>query len=431
MELFGTDGIRGKFNKSFIGVDTLPSIAEAFLLSVQDFHNKKILIGMDTRETSTQILSILSDVITKHGFSVINLGVITTPAVCFLCEKEGLFGIMISASHNVYTDNGLKFFQPNGEKISRNHEQEIEKNFFSKLKISQKEASLGSVFDGEDLKNKYINFVVNNFKQYIASNNTKIIVDLANGAGFGVVKDIFKALKINNVIYINDKPNGTNINENCGATNLLSLQNAVIKNAASIGVALDGDGDRLIIVDEKGDIKDGDIITSFIALNSGVSKVVMTILTNQGIAGYLNNKGIELIRVNVGDKYVAEKMRQEKISIGGEQSGHVILQNIIQSGDGIVSFLEFFKFLKNIKASEVLKDCEMYFQITENIKVEDKSVIETEEFKNFLNNIIRENKEARIIVRSSGTEQVVRLFVESLDKKLAKEVIEKLNKYFK
>ncbi len=430
MKLFGTDGIRGEFNKSFISADTLPDIMRAFLLLVKNSQNKKILIGMDTRVSSVQILNILSNVIVQQGFSAINLGVVTTPAVSFLCKQEGLWGIMISASHNVYSDNGLKIFQPSGEKINEKQEEEIENHFFSKATFLW-QGALGNLEDGKDLKNKYITFVVDKFKPYVNANSKKIVVDLANGAGCGLVKDIFNNLKLDNTIFIHDKPNGKNINADCGATNVLSLQNTVIENNADIGVALDGDGDRLIIVDEQGNIKDGDVITTFIALNGNISRVVMTILTNQGIAEYLNSKGIELVRVKVGDKYVAEKMKQEKIAIGGEQSGHVILQDIIGTGDGIIVFLEFLKYLKNTQASEILSDCKMYFQITKNISVKEKLIIETEKFKNFLEDIIKKNERARVIVRPSGTEQVIRLFVESLDKELAEEVLKILNKFFK
>lgn len=419
---FGTDGVRGVANK-----DLTPELAYrlgrvgAYILA-KDKQKPTILIGRDTRISGEMLENAMIAGILSIGANVIRLGVISTPGVAYLTRVMNAdAGIMISASHNPVEDNGIKFFGSDGFKLSDETELEIEELLIQENDNLPRPVGkdVGRVSDRYDAKRDYISFLkdtVNNNLEGLT-----IVLDTANGAAFEIAPTIFEELGAK-VIAMNNNPNGININDHCGSTHPEALIDAVISAKADLGLAYDGDADRLIAVDEKGQIVDGDYIMLICALylrETGKLKgnsVVSTVMSNMGFYKGLEASGIKSLQTKVGDRYVMEEMRERGLNFGGEQSGHIIYLDYNTTGDGILTSLLLVNIIKNKNQSlsELAGIMTKYPQILENVRIEDKN----EFFNNpAINNIISSveaelNNNGRVLVRPSGTEPLIRVMLE-------------------
>lgn len=440
---FGTDGMRGEANKD-LNIDLVVNLGLAIgrylQLNTRDTSKKPLIVlGTDTRISGYMIRSALSTGITAMGVNIKFVGVIPTPGVSYLTRYlDADFGIMISASHNPIKDNGIKIFSNNGEKISDVVEKELE-DFMDKrdeiLKYSVSGDNTGRfTFTEEDVE-QYRRFlkktVKTSFKGY------KVVIDAANGAAYRVAAKVFQSLGAD-VIVINNIPNGRNINVNCGSTNTKILREVVKIYNANIGLAFDGDADRLIAVDENGNEIDGDQIIGLIAvymkknnlLNDNT--VVTTVQSNMGFEKYLKKHNIKLIRANVGDKNVLEKMRLNALNVGGEQSGHIVLTDYNTTGDGILAGLQLFSLLITSKKtlSELVSEIKLWPQKMVNIKLDNKEQSKILDDSNFKERIEQEiskiRKYGRVLIRPSGTEPLIRIMVEAEDENKVDEYLEKL-----
>jgi phosphoglucosamine mutase len=344
-------------------------------------------------------------------------------------------GIMLTASHNPHTDNGLKLFGPDGMKLSDKVEKQIEKLIDDKVeKYLVKPNLLGRAKRLEDATENYIGILKNIFPKSFNLSGVKIFLDCANGASYKSAPALLRELGAE-VVAIGINPDGFNINKNCGSTHPELIQQSVKTHKADIGIAFDGDADRVIMCDEKGEIIDGDQIIAMIAKNWKKKKilkggVVGTLMTNLGLENYFKNNNIKFYRADVGDRYVKEKMNSLKYNLGGEQSGHIILGNLATTGDGLLVALEVLNSLKNNgKASKVFSVFKKVPQVLENIKVKNKNIVEKKSLKAKINQIDKSLKqEGRLLVRKSGTENLVRIMVESSDKKLIKDTVNEVKK---
>lgn len=421
LKIFGTDGIRGE-----AGTDITPFTAMRAGLAIGIYlkrNTNRILIGKDTRRSGYMIENALVSAFTSLGYDVIQIGPMPTPAVAFLTEDMRCdAGIMISASHNPYYDNGIKFFNHNGYKFDEEKEEEIE-TIYNNLDILKShfknKIDIGSSKRIDDVIGRYIVHIKNSFPKNLNLKNIKIVVDTANGAGYKVTPIIFSELGAE-VITINDKPNGYNINEGCGAMHPESLCKKVKEVGADIGFALDGDADRLVVVDNNGDIVDGDKLLGALTLhlkNQGKLQnngIVATIMSNLALEEFLNSNGISLIRSNVGDKFVLEEMMNNSYNFGGEQSGHIIFSNYAKTGDGILSALQTLALMLHTKqsSSQILNPFELYPQIQKNIDVKQKKPLN--DIKSKYISLIPNN--IRHIIRYSGTENKLRILLEGKNK---------------
>ncbi len=436
MKLFGTDGIRGKAGEVLTPF-LATKIAMAFGESL-DKKTGKILVGKDTRRSGYMIENAIVSGLTAIGYNVIQIGPMPTPAVAFLTEDmrcDG--GIMISASHNPFYDNGIKFFDSEGNKLSTEMEEKIEKRYFEnefRLKIGK---DIGKSKRIDDVIGRYIVHIKSSFPKKVNLNGIRIVLDTANGAAYKVAPTIFTELGAD-VITINDKPDGYNINENAGAMHPEFLSKKVLEYRADIGFAFDGDADRLVVVDEKGNIIDGDKLLGGLAYylykNNKLknSAIAVTVMSNGAIEDYLRNYGINVFRSNVGDKYVLEVMKEKGLNFGGEQSGHIIFSDYAKTGDGLVSALQVMAYLieSGKKASEAFDLFELYPQVKVNINVQEKIPFEKiEGAKDILDSVEKEGY--RHLVRYSGTENKLRLLVEGKDENKAKELLNNLKEFFK
>lgn len=441
MKLFGTDGVRGEagsFLNAFLAMRVAMAVAVYFKNKVK---TNKILVGKDTRRSGYMIENAIVSGLTAIGYDVVQIGPMPTPAIAFLTENMRCdAGIMISASHNSFEDNGIKFFDSHGDKFAANVEKEIEAIYFDDKKIEASQATgkmIGKAKRIDDVIGRYIVHLKNSFPKELSLNSLRIVLDTANGAGYKVGPTVLEELGAE-VIVINDEPDGFNINENCGALHTNELCRNVIKYRADIGVALDGDADRVVIVDEKGDVVDGDHLIGALAkylLDKGKLQgggVVTTVMSNQALDDYLSTFGVSLYRSDVGDKNVLEMMKKEGINFGGEQSGHVIMQDFAKTGDGLATALAVLAYLveTNQKASEALRPFALYPQQLININVKEKKPLETIEG---IGKIVEEIKEhgMRHLIRYSGTENKLRILLEGRDSKVMNEYINKLSDFFK
>ena len=436
MKLFGTDGVRGKageFLTPFLAMKLAMAFGEAI-----DKKNGKILVGKDTRRSGYMIENAIVSGLTAIGFDVIQIGPMPTPAVAFLTEDmrcDG--GIMISASHNPYYDNGIKFFDKEGNKLGEEIEKKIEDIYFRddfNLKI---EKEIGKSKRIDDVIGRYIVHIKSSFPKNLDLNGIRVVIDTANGAAYKVAPTIFSELGAD-VITINNEPNGFNINLNAGAMHPEILASKVKEYRADIGFALDGDADRLVVVDEKGEVVDGDLLLGALAYylyqkgklrNNGIA---VTVMSNGALEDFLNKFGIKVYRSNVGDKYVLEVMKKYGLNFGGEQSGHIIFSDYAKTGDGLVSALQAIAYMieSGKKASEAFRLFELYPQVQSNINVNEKIPLEKiEGAKEILDNVKKEGY--RHLVRYSGTENKLRLLVEGKKKKKAKEILDNLTNFFK
>tara|TARA_B100000401_G_scaffold438055_1_gene385262 strand:- start:840 stop:2171 length:1332 start_codon:yes stop_codon:yes gene_type:complete len=438
---FGTDGIRGKVNQEKINGEMFFKFG---LAAGTYFNNQKktkqiAIIAKDTRLSGYTLEPALVSGLTSAGMHVFTFGPLPSNGLAMLTKKmKANMGIMITASHNSFEDNGLKLFGPDGLKLSDKIEKKIEKLIDSKvLKNLSNPKLLGRVKRLEYGSEKYIEILKTNFPKQFNLRGLKIAIDCANGAAYKVGPQLLRSLGAE-VYEIGTSPNGFNINNKCGSTFPNKIKYYTKKTKSHIGISLDGDADRIIICDEKGKIIDGDKIIATIAERWKRKKilkggVVGTLMSNYGLQKYFAENKIKFIRSKVGDRYVKDLMQKSKFNLGGEQSGHIILGNFATTGDGLLVALEIlFSMRKGKKASEIFRNFTPTPQILENIKVKDKSVIHSAKCKNAIKkaNIILKGQ-GRILVRKSGTEPVIRIMCETENKDILSNCINIVKKSIK
>ncbi|KLE10457.1 phosphoglucosamine mutase [Aliarcobacter butzleri L355] len=441
MKLFGTDGVRGKAGDFLDAITVLKLAKAAGIYFRKHSTTNKILVGKDTRRSGYMIENALVSGLTAVGYDVIQIGPMPTPAIAYLTESMRCdAGIMISASHNPFEDNGIKFFDNHGNKLNTTCEEEIE-NIFNDMDLMQSEQvtgrDIGSSKRIDDVIGRYIVAIKSSFPKNLTLKGLRIILDCANGAAYKVGPTILEELGAD-VITINNKPNGFNINENCGAMHPETVSNLVKEYRADIGLALDGDADRLVVIDEKGEIVDGDNLLGALSVylkNENLLKAdacVATVMSNKALEDYLQKNKISLFRSNVGDKYVLEVMKEKDINFGGEQSGHIIFSDIAKTGDGLASALQVLALIikSGKKASEILNPFSLYPQILHNMKVTEKIPLEQITGLEEVLKPIRQ-KGLRDLIRYSGTENKIRLLLEGKNKKDVEDAMQTLIAFFK
>ncbi len=425
---FGTDGIRGTVSQGNINGEMFFRFGLAAGTYFKNLKKTKqtAIIAKDTRLSGYTLEPALVSGLASAGMHVYTLGPLPTNGLAMLTKKmKANLGIMITASHNPYYDNGLKLFGPDGLKLSDKIEKKIEKLIDKKINISlSRPELLGRVKRLEDANEKYISILKSNFPNKFSLKGIKIAIDCANGAGYKSGPNLFKSLGAK-VYDIGTAPNGLNINNNCGSTFPNRVKTLVKKYKANLGISLDGDADRIILCDEQGNIIDGDLIIAMLAdrwkrkkiLKGGV---VGTLMSNYGLQNYLKKKKIKFIRTSVGDRHVKEKMQKNKFNLGGEQSGHIILGKFATTGDGLLVALEvLFSMRKGKKASELFDIFKPIPQILENVAVKDKSIINSSKSKKAIRVASKLIKgQGRMLVRKSGTEPKIRIMGESTNKAL-------------
>lgn len=440
MKLFGTDGVRGEAG-SFLTAELAMKVAMAAGIYFREHaRTKKILVGKDTRKSGYMIENAIVSGLTAVGYDVIQIGPMPTPAIAFLTENMRCdAGIMISASHNAYEDNGIKFFDSHGNKLSEEIEAAIEAIVHDKEKLDQGYVtgnSIGAAKRIDDVIGRYIVQLKNSFSTDLTLQGMRIILDTANGAGYKVGPTVLEELGAE-VIVLHDKPNGVNINEGCGALHTKDLREAVKQYRADIGLALDGDADRLIVVDENGEEVDGDQILGALALflnKSGKLKgkgMVATVMSNQALEDTMTANNLTLYRSNVGDKYVLEMMREHGINFGGEQSGHIIMHDYAKTGDGLVSALQILALLltSGKKASQILRPFALYPQKLVNIKVKVKKPLT--DIQGLNEELAQtDSLHMRHLIRYSGTENKLRILLEGKDAKVLEKQMDHLVSFF-
>jgi phosphoglucosamine mutase len=441
MELFGTDGVRGLAGGKLNPINVMRlAIAAGIHLKKNSKYNK-ILVGKDTRRSGYMIENALVSGLTSVGFDVVQIGPMPTPAIAFITENMRCdAGIMITASHNPYYDNGIKFFGSRGNKLDKTCEKEIEEIFHNKELIESAFATKKSIGRSEridDVIGRYIVHIKNSFPRKFSLYGKRIVVDCANGAAYIVAPTVLRELGAE-VIVLSNTPDGYNINTNCGATHPEALVQKVIETRADAGVALDGDADRIVMVDEKGDVVDGDKLIGALALHLknenklANDKVVTTVMSNQGLEDFLKFHGLKLERSDVGDKHVLEVMKKVGSNFGGEQSGHVIFSDFAKTGDGLVSALQAFAYMieTNKQASEAFDIFDLYPQEQANIQISHKIPIKEingvdELFKKI------EGAGMRHLVRYSGTENLMRILLEGQDQVKLRKMMDETVSFFK
>ena len=438
---FGTDGVRARANVFPMTSDFALKLGLAIAKTIKSNSKTSVVIGKDTRLSCYMLESALTAGLTAGGVNeVFLIGPIPTPGIAMLTRSMRCdLGIMISASHNPYYDNGIKLFDANGIKFPDHIEEEIESiidgDLFSDLPTDNK---IGRAWRSDNYiyQQRYIEYVKSSFPKNLNLKGLKVVVDCANGASYKVAPTVFWELGAH-VVKIGCEPNGLNINDNCGSTKPQRLQQKVLDEKADIGIALDGDADRVIIVDEKGEIVDGDKIIALVSkkmLNDGNLKnntVVVTQMSNLGLEIYLNNLGINVIRTKVGDRYVSEEMRKGGYNLGGEQSGHIILGDFSTTGDGICCALQVMAMMKNSnkKLSDLTNLYQTVPQKLENIRfdINNGNPLELDDVQE----CIKENEAkianiGRVLIRKSGTEPLLRVMVECKDENKLNEVLENI-----
>lgn len=439
MKYFGTDGVRGKAGEKLTAQFVMKLAMAAGIYFRKTSTTNKILVGKDTRRSGYMIENALVSGLTAVGYDVIQIGPMPTPAVAYLTESMRCdAGIMLSASHNPYGDNGIKFFNCKGDKLGEEKEAEIEAIIDNDALIAKEQKidmKIGTSKRIDDVIGRYIVAIKSSFPKDLTLHGKRIVVDAANGAAYKVAPTIFEELGAD-VVVLNNKPNGENINDDCGAMHPSWLAKSVKKYRADIGFALDGDADRLVAVDEKGELVDGDkllgALTVFLKENKTLkgNGCVATVMSNQALEDYLNSHGIDLHRSNVGDKWVLEVMKKEGINFGGEQSGHIIFSDYAKTGDGLVSAMQVLAAIVSSgkKASEFLNPFDLYPQLLVNVNIKNKIPLEEiDGLDEILSGI--EGKNIRHLIRYSGTENKIRLLLEGKDNDVLKDEMEKLKSF--
>ena len=420
---FGTDGIRGRVNQTKINGEMFFKFGLASGTYFKNLKKKKqtAIIAKDTRLSGYSLEPALVSGLASAGMHVYTLGPLPTNGLAMLTKKmKANMGIMITASHNPYYDNGLKLFGPDGLKLSDKIEKKIEKLIDSKItrNLSQPRV-LGRVKRLEDANDRYVNILKENFPKEFNLKGIKIAIDCANGAGYKSGPKLLKSLGAK-IYTIGTSPNGLNINHKCGSTYPNKIKTLVKRHKVNLGISLDGDADRIILCDEKGNIIDGDHIIAMLASRWKRKKilkggVIGTLMSNYGLQNYFRQEKIRFIRAKVGDKHVKEQMKKNRFNLGGEQSGHIILGKFATTGDGLLVALEvLFSMKKGKKASELFNIFKSTPQVLENVVVKDKSIINSTKCKKAIKVAKRLIKNrGRLLVRKSGTESKIRIMVES------------------
>ena len=420
---FGTDGVRGSIDNE-VNPESVLKLGHAAGRHFKKRGINTLVIGKDTRISGYMLESALQAGIISSGVNVRLVGPMPTPAISYLVSTfKGHAGVVISASHNSFEDNGIKFFDENGEKLSIENEREIEKFAEEAYEFVHPE-NLGKAARISDAKGRYIEFCKNTLSEDISFSGLSLVIDSANGAAYEVAPKVFKELGAE-VYSIADSPDGLNINKDCGSTNINFLKDEVLSKNADFGIALDGDGDRLIIIDSNGRELDGDDILYVIAKNKfeskihlGVKGVVGTLMTNKGLEKAFNDEGIELVRSDVGDKYVLQKLNELNWTLGGEQSGHILCLDKSNTGDGIIAAIQFLQSIVvlNKTIPELLSEFKKYPQILTNVKVKDgNKVLNNKKLQKAQKKSeeLLETFDGRVLIRKSGTEHKIRIMVES------------------
>ena len=428
MKLFGTDGIRGLANQEPMTAVTALKVAMAAgsIFRKQIYNNQRhplVVIGKDTRLSGYLIEPALTAGFIAMGMDVVLVGPMPTPAIAMLTKSmRANLGVMISASHNPYEDNGIKFFDQDGQKLSDKVEKNIEAQFKEMDSNLVPSKDLGRAKRLDDAAGRYIEFAKNSFPSHLRLDGLKVVVDCAHGAAYKVAPIVLRELGAD-VIPIHVEPNGMNINDHCGATYPKIMCEAVLAHQADLGIALDGDADRVILSDEKGHMMDGDQIMALIAgswLKTGQLQgdgVVATVMSNMGLEDFLKEKNLQLYRAGVGDRHVVEMMRQKNCNLGGEQSGHMIMSDYATTGDGLIAALQVLAILAEEKrsASQVSRCFKPYPQTLKNIRFpKGQKPLEDEKVQEAIRAAEKSLKnEGRILVRPSGTEPLIRVMVEA------------------
>ncbi len=431
---FGTDGIRGRANATITPELALKVGQAAGLLFQNGDHRHRVLIGKDTRLSGYMIETAMVAGFTSVGMDVLLTGPMPTPAVAMLTRSmRADLGVMISASHNAYDDNGIKLFGPDGHKLSDAIELEIEELMDGELsKRLAKSAALGRAKRIDGVQDRYIEFAKRTLPRNLSLDGLRIAVDCANGAAYSVAPAALWELGAE-VMSIGVEPDGFNINRDCGSTAPEALCSKVREIRADVGIALDGDADRVVIVDERGHIVDGDQIMAVIAESwkeegrLARPGVVATVMSNLGLERFLDAHGIALERTAVGDRYVLEHMRSNGYNLGGESSGHIILSDYATTGDGLVAALQVLAVVKKLgrPASEVCRRFEPLPQVLRNVRYKKGKPLEDANVVRAIKSAEqRLNGQGRLVIRPSGTETVIRVMAEGDDKVLVEDVVD-------
>ena len=442
MKLFGTDGIRGRVNRQPMTPENALRIgmAAAVVLKKEHHGRNMVLIGKDTRLSGYMIESALTSGICSMGMNVTLVGPLPTPGIAFLTRTLRIdAGVVISASHNPFYDNGIKFFSHDGFKLPDEIENRIEDlvKDDSLERYRAKGEEVGKAFRLDDATGRYIEYIKSTLKKGMTFEGIKVVVDCANGAAYKTTPWLLRELGAE-VISINDRPDGININDGCGSTHMEVLQKAVVQHKADVGIAHDGDADRTLLCDEKGRIIDGDQIMGMCAVAMDEkgelrkSTVVATVMSNLGLEKYLEKNNIKLVRANVGDRYVVEKMLENGYNFGGEQSGHIIFLDYNSTGDGQITALQVLNLMKNrnISLSKLASPIKLFPQVLMNVEVEKKKDIRTVPA---IMDAIRAAEQkldgrGRVLVRPSGTEPKIRVMLEGDDIRLISSIGRQISK---
>src|SRR3954469_1432480 len=434
---FGTDGIRGRTNTAKLTPEVaLKAGMAAGRIFTRGEHRHRVVIGKDTRLSGYMIESALVSGFTAVGMDVFQFGPLPTPAVAMLTRSlRADLGVMISASHNPYHDNGIKLFGPDGNKLSDDTERQIESLMANGLETGLAPSKeLGRAKRIDDSQARYIEFVKGTFPKHLRLDGMRVVIDCANGAAYKVAPAVLWELGAE-VFSLGDLPDGYNINQECGSTAPQAMSAKVREMRADFGIALDGDADRVVMADERGRIIDGDQILALIARSwsrTGGLKgkgVVGTVMSNMGLERFMSGMGLSLARSAVGDRYVIEKMREGGFNVGGEQSGHIILSDFSTTGDGLIAALQVLAVLAGERkpASEAPTLYEPLPQIFENIRFRNGSPLEHARVKSQIDaGEARLNGKGRLIVRKSGTEPVIRIMAEGEDAHELHEVVHEI-----
>jgi len=422
---FGTDGIRGPV-ESVITPEACLKIGHATGLAMKELGWSTVVIGKDTRISGYMLEAALQAGFIASGVNVRLLGPLPTPGVAYLTKTlRNKFGVVISASHNDFLDNGIKIFNEDGEKISRDVEKRIEKYLSGDL-LSVKTESIGKAYRFDESGPRYIEFCKSTVPPEINFSSLRVVLDCANGACYKVSPEVFEELGAE-VICIGTDPDGYNINKDCGSTHPNIVKEAVINHRADFGVSLDGDGDRVILVDEKGNILDGDDLLYILAFanpnrTGAWSGVVGTKMSNLGLEEGVKKLGYKFIRADVGDKYVSDMLTKKGWMLGGETSGHIICKDLVSTGDGTIAALKVISSLLILekKPSEVLANYEKIPQINIDVPVKNKDIINDKDLQSLIKKIESDMTIGRVLVRPSGTEPKIRIMIEAPQSEVAK-----------
>ncbi|MES2494896.1 MAG: phosphoglucosamine mutase [Pseudomonadota bacterium] len=432
---FGTDGIRGRTNETPMTAEIAMKVGQAAGAHfMRGEHRHRVVIGKDTRLSGYMMESALVAGFTSVGMDVVLLGPIPTPAVAMLTRSmRADIGVMISASHNMFADNGIKLFGPDGYKLSDRDEAAIEARLEKPVKLALS-ADIGRARRVEDARGRYVHAVKSSFPEHLRLDGLRIVLDCAHGAAYEVAPLALWELGAD-LISLGVSPNGININDQCGSTDPRALQDKVRETRADIGIALDGDADRLIIVDNNGKVVDGDQLMALVATGAHArgelrgGGVVATVMSNLGLERYLGGQGLSLHRTQVGDRYVVEAMRAEGFNIGGEQSGHIVMTDHATTGDGLVAALQVLAQLveSGKPASELLHQFDPLPQLLKNVRFAGGEPLKSETVMAAIADAeTKLNGTGRLVIRKSGTEPLIRVMAEGEDKKLVESMVDQI-----